>query len=216
MRLLRRWSAWAKAADIFNSSTEVVCPVMRWARKSYRTWSRDERCFPLLCCRSPSACPVQQRDLQPPRERLHPAGLDRSFLIPNVTRPRIRFRRQRGTAKVVVRRKSSAWGLRTERAMCMARRPVVAPLRGSGPPAWRASVGRMSAPRGCPAPAHSPRLTKRRQRTASWPVTYAGGVMWAPARSDVIHSLPRRFRLVAPVGIVQSFCRIGGHLANVG
>ena len=34
--------------------------------------------------------------------------------------------------------------------------------------------------------------------------------------SNVIDFLPRRFRLVAAGGTVQSFCLTGGHLGNVG
>src|SRR6478672_13394762 len=40
-----------------------------------------------------------------------------------------------------------------------------------------------------------------------------GGV---PTRSDVIHSLPRRFRLGVAAGMAQSIRPTGGHLRNVG
>ena len=43
------------------------------------------------------------------------------------------------------------------------------------------------------------------------------GAGWGvPTRSDVIHSLPRRFRLGVAAGMAQSIRPTGGHLRNVG
>jgi hypothetical protein len=79
------------------------------------------------------------------------------------------------------------------------------------PPDGPSSATRMSAPRAC----RTQLLTKGRQGQPLARHQHRRDCMRQPVRTSFT---PCRdgFGLVAPAGMVQSFCRIGGHPENVG